>query len=137
MDVTGDASSMSTLGRIIVALTAFAIAAIAPLGCRPARSEPSVYDRLQSDNPSVRIEAITQAGRQSDRRAVPLLVDRLADDDADVRLFAQLALEKITGQTFGYRYFELPAERSAAVERWRAWLTEQVESPTAMRAGGG
>lgn len=96
-------------------------------GCRAAGREGDLYQRLQSDNPSVRITAIAQAGREKDAQSVPLLVDRLEDDDADVRLFAQQALDRITGQSFGYSYYAAPAERLAAVERWRAWLADSVD----------
>lgn len=96
--------------------------AVLALGCTGGGTRRSLATALQSGNASERIRASVQAGRQRDMRAVPLLVERLEDSSADVRLFAIRALEKITGQTLGYRYFAPPAERAEAVRRWRDWV---------------
>ena len=71
---------------------------------------------------SERIAACVRAARVRDAQAAPLLVERLEDRSADVRFFAIKALEKITGQLLGYRYYDPPAKRAVAVRRWREWL---------------
>lgn len=79
-------------------------------------------DDIQSENPAHRILAIRAAAEARDTRSVPLLVDRLEDEDRAVRFFAIIALDKITGHRFGYDYGKPDADRRKAVERWRAYL---------------
>ena len=63
------------------------------------------------------------AGRQlKDAKAVPYLVDRLSDCEREVRLFAIVSLERITGQTMGFRDYDCPAKQAEAIDRWRQWL---------------
>ena len=79
-------------------------------GYRANIQAPYSYDR---------IVAIREAGERRDKVAVPLLVDRLEDEDSAVRFYAILALERITGDRLGYRYEDSASERHDAVERWR------------------
>lgn len=85
-------------------------------------SSGSLYQRLQDEDPHVRIQAIKQACQQGDPDALPHMVDRLADGDRDVRVFAIIGLEKMTGRTMGYRHWAPADERDQAVARWRDWL---------------
>jgi hypothetical protein len=101
-------------------------------GCKPVEMQTgTLYDRLQNEDPSVRIQAAVEAGNQKDKKAVPLLVDRLSDSDRDVRLFSGMALEKIVGhevfETMGWRSFDPPEKRDQAVGRWRRWVEEHCE----------
>lgn len=105
------------------------VAAAAP---QAAPDESTLYGRLQSRNKDVRIEAILQAGRQKDAKAVPYLVDRLGEGYAEVRFAAIVALEKITGTDRGYRYWAPAAQRDEAIARWRQWLPSGAAGP----AGG-
>lgn len=59
-----------------------------------------------------------------DRSAVPLLVDRLDDEDEAVRFYAILSLERIAGTRLGYDYKSGGRERAVAIQRWR----ERVQS---------
>ncbi|KPK83592.1 MAG: hypothetical protein AMJ81_07860 [Phycisphaerae bacterium SM23_33] len=95
------------------------------VGCTAGGTHRSLAPGLQSEDASERIRASVQAGSQHDVRAVPLLVERLEDNSADARLFAIRALEKITGQTLGYRYYAPPEQRAEAVGRWREWVKTQ------------
>jgi len=90
-----------------------------------------LYRRFQSEDPSVRMAAVLQVGRQKDRKSAPYLVDRLTDAEAEVRFAAIFALQRITGTTRGYRYYESSARRGEAVQRWRAWLAGRPESQPA------
>jgi HEAT repeat protein len=94
-----------------------------------------LYKQFQDDNPSVRISAVVRAGELKDPGAVGYLVDRLDDSEPDVRLAASIALEKITGQTLGYRVYDRPQERHEAVQRWRVWLRERASRPAATQPG--
>ena len=81
-------------------------------------------DEIQSPDATQRVLAIRAAGEARDRRAVPLLVDRLEDEDDGVRFYAILALERITGKRLGYDYGASPGPRAAAVERWREFVRD-------------
>jgi hypothetical protein len=97
----------------------------------------SLYQRLQAEDPAVRIQAAREAAQRKDRRAVGLLIDRLSDPEDDVRFFSHIALQKITDQDFGWQPWQPEAERSKAVQQWRAWwLVEQGASPEAATATG-
>ncbi len=105
-------------------------------GCACAGCTSPVHFRanIQSENPDDRILAVFAAGEASDRESVPLLVDRLEDEDEAVRFFAIQALEKIVGQRFGYDYAKPPEERAAAVERWRAYVRDGAHLSTSAGA---
>jgi hypothetical protein len=129
-----------------VAQVAFASLALvvgfAACGCSAPR--PDLYHRFQDEDPSVRAGAAVEAGRLKDPNAAPYLVDRLSDTESEVRFFAALALEKITGQTMGYRYYESSDRREEAIARWREWLKTNAATqpatqgrPAAMNSGGG
>ncbi len=94
-------------------------------GCAGNRvGMPTFAKDIQSPDPSVRIKAVIYAGNSGDRRVVPLLVDRLEDEDEVVRLAAIESLKQLTGNDFGYRSFDPPYKRLVAVEQWRRWLKE-------------
>jgi HEAT repeat protein len=82
------------------------------------------YD-LNSPDPRERATAALHAGQTKDTSAVPLLVDRLEDPDPAVRFYAIEALRRITGEDFGYAYYQSDAERAHAVERWRNYLEQR------------
>lgn len=63
--------------------------------------------------------ALAEAG---DTGAIHQLVNLLEDGDSGVRLYAQLALERLTKQSYGYRYFDDEVVRGEAIERWREAL---------------
>jgi hypothetical protein len=79
-------------------------------------------------DPSVKIPAIQKAVREKDQSVVPQLIKDLDSDDAAVRMYANHALEELTGQNFGFRYYDDDAEREPAVQRWKRWLTETQEA---------
>jgi len=93
-------------------------------GCGPWTAAPLI-ERLQDEDPATRARAAVEAGEQGDRRAVPYLIDRLTDRERAVRMFAILALEKITGERRGYRPFGAAAEQEQAARRWRRWWQRQ------------
>jgi HEAT repeat protein len=99
--------------------------AVAPslTGCGPpATPYPAA---LQSQRPEERIRAIKRAGETKDRSVIGILVDRLEDEDEAVRLYAILALEKLTGTRLGYDYAAREGERARAVKRWRQYLVRE------------
>ncbi|HEX8340282.1 MAG TPA: hypothetical protein VF624_05175 [Tepidisphaeraceae bacterium] len=80
---------------------------------------------IADEDASFKIPAIKSAVKHKDRSAAPQLVDDLSSTDSAVRLYAIGALERLTGEVFGYRYFDDDAARAPAVARWRAWLAGQ------------
>ena len=89
-----------------------------PAGCTAPRRPLVVSD----PDPSVKIPAFKKAVGKKDRAAVRQLVADLESDDPAVRLFAIDALRRITGESFGYRYFDGDEQRQPAVGQWRRWL---------------
>jgi len=90
--------------------------------------------QLASRYPPDRAQAIVRLAEAGDTQAVHTLVELLADDDRAVRMYAILALERLCGENYGYRYYDPPAEREAAIRRWRQALQDGlvvVHRPTA------
>jgi HEAT repeat protein len=56
-----------------------------------------------------------------DERAIPVLMDMLADDNSQVRGMALVALAYFHDTTLGYDPEGDTGNRAAALRRWRAW----------------
>jgi hypothetical protein len=92
-------------------------------------SKPGSYRAaIQSANPDERILGIRAAAEAKDPHAVALLVDRLEDEDEAVRFFAIIALDKMTGQRFGYDYALPASQRARAVELWREYVRRGAQT---------
>jgi hypothetical protein len=88
-------------------------------GCIPApRPKPTLTD----PDPSLKIPAIKLSVQNKDNSAAAQLVKDLNSDDPAVRFYAIEGLRKLTGEDFGYRYYDDTDAREPAVERWKAWL---------------
>jgi hypothetical protein len=79
---------------------------------------------LNSDSAPTAIPAIKDAAIARDHKAIPRLIVDLDNGDSAIRFAAIGALEKMTGQTFGYHYYDTELARRPAIERWRHWLKE-------------
>ena len=53
------------------------------------------------------------------------LIKALSSEDPAERFYAIEALERLTGETRGYVYFEDARARAPAVQRWKQWLGER------------
>ena len=96
------------------------------VGCGAPRD---IAGDFQNEDPNVRIAVIRRSGQDKLESAIPYLVDRLTDSEAEVRMFAIMALQKITGLTHDYRYYQGASLRQDAVGRWRKWIvSKRVES---------
>jgi HEAT repeat protein len=115
--------------KVVVAMVLVLSAAGAVLLCSCAGTGPTLYQRLQDEDAKVRIAAVIEAGQTKDRKALALLVERLDDSEKDVRLYAIIALERITGQTLGYRYYDPAEAREQAVARWRQYIAKAATMP--------
>lgn len=99
-------------------------------GCLDPSRAASYPQSLRADDAAVCIPAFRVAADRSDRDALPALVDRLEDEDEAVRMFASMAMERITGTTLGYVYYAAPADRARAVSRWRSYLRSTTTAAT-------
>jgi hypothetical protein len=113
------------------------IFALSSLACRGKLPTPNVA----APEVEAKIPGIKRAGEAHDRSALPALVDSLGDDDPAVRLFAIAALEKFTGDRFGYEYYFDEEQRKPSLARWREWLKQQQQqeeqpSPSASDSPG-
>jgi hypothetical protein len=97
-------------------------------GCAEPQPAPVISD-LESSNPDLKIRAIKWAGENKIESAIPLLVDRLQEQDSSVRFFAICALKKITGTDLDYDYKADARQRAEAVKKWRTFLLEKDSSP--------
>lgn len=91
---------------------------------RDPRTLDALHRATIEANRNVRYEAATAMLRMGDRRGLPTMIDGLEHPDPLIRARAILVLKERTGETFGYRADDRPADRAAAVARWRAWLRQ-------------
>lgn len=110
--------------------------ALLPLPACHSNGGAGYRSMIQSERPHERMRAIHRAGELRDPQAVALLVDRLEDDDEGVRFYALLALERITGERFGYDYAAPATERAAAVARWREFARSRYAAGASPAAPG-
>ena len=99
------------------------IAALLLCGCF-GREKPF----LKSKDPSLKIPAIKMAVSAHDLNACAELVKDLDSDDPAVRFYAIEGLQKLTGESFSYRYYDDEIARKPALARWKAWLAAQKGS---------
>jgi hypothetical protein len=104
-----------------------ALLALSVAGCVHPQGPKVVSD----PDPSVKIPADTAAVEKHDQTVVPQLITDLRSDDPAVRLYAIEALHRLTGQNFGYRYYDCDEERAAAVERWQDWFKHRSDNSAA------
>ncbi len=99
------------------------IGLVAGWGCSTPRPEKDV----RNPDPSGKIPAYKEAVRARDRSAVRQMIKDLDSDDPAVRLFALVGLRRLTGETFGYQYFDDQRQRRPAIKRWEAWLAGETD----------
>jgi len=97
----------------------------AACGCTP--HDPR---RIGATDPTSNIPAIQEAARDKDRQAIPQLVQQLESDDPAVRFYAIEALERLTGETLGYRYYDDVEQRRPAVARWKRYVAGMKQRRT-------
>jgi hypothetical protein len=109
---------MQRSSRLIILLAVTECSAL--IGCIPAPRPPRV---VTDPDPSVKIPAIKSAVESENLNVVRQLVKDLESDDPAVRLYAIEGLRKLTGEAFGYHYYDDADERKPALARWQAWLS--------------
>ena len=111
--------------RRFVLIGSIMLGALIGTGCRLGLTDSVDFG---SPEPASRIRAIRAAADRRDLTAVPLLVDRLEDEDEAVRFYAIAALRRLTARDHGYRYYHPAAARDRAVKRWRQALEDPDHS---------
>jgi hypothetical protein len=78
---------------------------------------------FDSPDPLERTLALAETSRASNLSDAQLrqLIISLDSVDPAARLFAIRTLERETGETFGYRYYDPDYRRAPAVNRWVEW----------------
>jgi hypothetical protein len=109
---------------------AAAITATLSLACLLPACGPSATEAdFDSANPAARLYAIEDAARRGDRTAIRDIIQQLDCDDPAVRLLAISTLQRLTGETYGYRHYDDPAQRREAIARWVAALDSGAIQP--------
>jgi hypothetical protein len=95
--------------RIVWLICCFALA-----GCSGYPGPVSI----ENEDPAVKIPAMRRAAVARDSSKIASLVRELASDDPAIRLVAIESLEKITGQTHGYQWWNDARDNKAPITRW-------------------
>jgi len=98
---------------------AVAVTAAVLAGCEAPRGPVSI----DSDDTDLKVLAIKRDVELHDERDDPKMVAALDDDDPAVRFYAIQGLRRLTGDDFGYHYYDDEQARAPAVRRWRRWVT--------------
>ena len=89
----------------------------------PLHREPVGIGWLNSPHPATRLAALAAFARQQARWGIPAVAALLDDPYLINRQFAQISLERLTGQnldeTIGYWYYMTPAERLPRLQQLR------------------
>ncbi len=94
--------------------------AAALTGCTEPRGPKSV----KSDDLTLKAPAIVQDVERHDLKDVPQMVKDLSDADSAVRFYAIEGLRRLTGQDFGYHYYDDASQRQPAIIQWNQWLQQ-------------
>lgn len=90
-------------------------------GCQ---SDNKRLEKVRSNSPVVRSAAIVELEEQGDMDSVQILVSMLDDPDRAVRMYAILALRRLTNEDYGYRYYATETDRASSIAAWREALRE-------------
>lgn len=109
---------MRSTARFALAAAAGSLALFSFAGCSATTGPRSVA------NPDVSVKApmIELAVQKHDTSVIPQLVHDLDDADPANRFYAIDGLRKLTGESFGYRFYDDEDARKPAVGKWQSWL---------------
>ncbi len=113
--------------RPLRTLTGLALAGLAG-GC----GSPSNL-ALDQGGPLDRTREIAVAAQGADWAEIDVLIVSLDSDDSAERMLGITALNRLTGQTFGYDFAGSWTERQAAIGRWLEWRREERGAETTTR----
>jgi hypothetical protein len=120
---------LACVNRILWSMKLASPSTLVAIGMSAAACAPSSLDGgFDSPNPAAKLYATQRAARTEDRSPETLrhIVEQLDSDDPAVRLVAIDTLERLTGETFGYRADDPAPDRRAAIRRWTEHLAEEA-----------
>jgi hypothetical protein len=85
----------------------------------------TLQGELQGGNTEVRRAAALASAMKEELALVPDLIDRLDDSDKAVRRAAAIGLASLTKKNFGPSEDATAEQRKSAIEKWRAWWSQQ------------
>jgi len=113
--------------RVMTRLLPFVVLSFA-LVLAPGGCSPPVEVGFDSRDPQGRTIALARAADSDDEASVPEMINLLNSADSAQRMLAIRALERRTGETFGYRHYAPEDERLEAQSRWAEWWDARRES---------
>lgn len=84
-------------------------------------TQERLYAHLGSTWPVVRCQAAEEIGRRGRWSAVPRLIERVHDEDVDVRAACASSLRRLTNRFFGFDAKARVSARRCAAGRWHEW----------------
>jgi len=89
-------------------------------------------------SPAARSKAIQTAAIMGNLSAVKKIVEQLDSDDPAIRMMAIEALERLTGETYGYKHYDPTYVRREAIAKWvdavqNGSVPKLAHSPAAFR----
>jgi hypothetical protein len=111
---------LSMIFRPKIAMGSVAIG-LAITGCQADRGPISI----NSDDPDLKIQAIQRDADTHNLKDAAGMVQGLSDEDSAIRFYCIEALRRLTGDDFGYHFFDDPDRRAPAVSRWNQWLASR------------
>ena len=89
-------------------------------------------------SPAARSKAIQTAAITGDLSAISKIVEQLDADDPAIRMLAIEALERLTGETYGYKHYDPAYARREAIAKWvnavqSGTVPQLAHSPAAFR----
>ena len=100
--------------RLVLGLVVACAAGVPIGGCRP----PAPRRPLLDQDPVFVIPAMRQTAQAQRLRDMPRLIELLNSEDSAIRLHAIQTLKSLTGETFGYQFWDTPAQRRGATHIW-------------------
>jgi len=113
--------------NLIVFLGLLSAAALLLSGCDEPIMQKIQLNDLNNPEITVRVTAIKWAADNKNPKAIPILVGLLENEDRSVRFYSIQALKEITGTDNGYNYRSNATSRSAAVTRWKEYISKTDE----------
>ncbi len=99
-------------------MTVIRLSILMVIGSLVSCGQPASSGGFDSPMPSARLHALSEAARTGDRSDIKRIVELLDSDDAAVRLIAISTLERLTGETFGYRHYDPRWDREDSIKLW-------------------
>jgi hypothetical protein len=107
--------------RLLTWLPSLCVGLAACSGC----TAPPVQPDLDADHAAAKVPALVAEADRGPYANYAALVRALDDDDPAARFAAARALQQLTGESLGYRFFDDRLARQDAVARWQAWVIQR------------